>query len=437
MMAGICCGVVGEGETSSAIETSSSRTLKRRKMELLTYKFITDVTVPSPPPAEAAVEPCSMKRQKLELRPSISSSPRECVKGSVVESCEAKSSKDANSDGLRLKNCDVLCDNSISVQVDGKEEFQVENPKYGVTSVCGRRRDMEDAVSAHPYFSNHLEVSVGNGCHFYGVFDGHGCSHVAMKCKERLHEIVKEELEGDKSTSPLWKEMMERSFTRMDEEVQAWNESDKISNCRCELQTPRCDAVGSTAVVSVVTSEKIVVSNCGDSRAVLCRNGVAIPLSSDHKPDRPDELVRIENAGGRVIYWDGARVLGMLAMSRAIGDNYLKPYVIPEPEVTITDRMADDECLILASDGLWDVVSNETACCVARMCLRAQKPPPSPSRSPGGKDEAARVVADSSAESSDKACSDASILLTKLALARHSTDNVSVVVVDLRRERQR
>lgn len=147
------------------------------------------------------------------------------------------------------------------------------------------------------------------------------------------------------------------------------------------------------------------------------------------QPDRPDELVRIEAAGGRVIYWDGARVLGMLAMSRAIGDSYLKPYVISEPEVTVTDRTDDDECLILASDGLWDVVSNDTACGVVRMCLRAQKPP-SPPRSPGSE------AALSSAASSDKACSDASILLTKLALARHSTDNVSVVVVDLRRRNQ-
>jgi protein phosphatase 2C len=104
--------------------------------------------------------------------------------------------------------------------------------------------------------------------------------------------------------------------------------------------------------------------------------------------------------------------------------------VISEPEVTITDRTAEDECLILASDGLWDVVSNETACGVARMCLRAQKPS-SPPRSPGND-----MAVGAASESSDKACSDASILLTKLALARHSTDNVSVVVVDLRRNHQ-
>lgn len=111
-----------------------------------------------------------------------------------------------------------------------------------------------------------------------------------------------------------------------------------------------------------------------------------------------------------MIFWDGPRVLGVLAMSRAIGDNYLKPCVISEPEVTVTRRTPEDECLILASDGLWDVVSNETACGVARMCLQSRKP----------------------REGSDKACSDASVLLTKLAMARQSTDNVSVVVVDLR-----
>ena len=109
-------------------------------------------------------------------------------------------------------------------------------------------------------------------------------------------------------------------------------------------------------------------------------------------------------------------------------DNYLKPFVIPEPDVTVTDRTGEDECLILASDGLWDVVSNDTACGVVRMCLRARKPP-SPPGSPSSDAAAARATI----ESSDKACSDASILLTKLALARHSTDNVSVVVVDLRR----
>ena len=105
-----------------------------------------------------------------------------------------------------------------------------------------------------------------------------------MKCKDRLHEIVKEEI-SPASESAEWKEAMERSFLRMDAEVQERNGAGdfKSSSCRCELQTPQCDAVGSTAVVAVLAPEKIVVSNCGDSRAVLSRNGLAVPLSSDHK----------------------------------------------------------------------------------------------------------------------------------------------------------
>ena len=230
-----------------------------------------------------------------------------------------------------------------------------------------------------------------------------------------MHAIVAKASEKmEPSKSSYWKEVMEKSFACMDSEVAENPSRTRIPDCRCELQTPKCDHVGSTAVVAVVSSNHIVVSNCGDSRAVIGRVGGAVPLSVDHKPDRADELKRIQEAGGRVIYWDGPRVLGVLAMSRAIGDNYLKPYVISEPEVTITERTDDDECLILASDGLWDVVSNETACNIARMCLNGTTP-------------------GVNRESSNKACSDAAILLTKMALARHSADNVSVVVVDLRR----
>jgi protein phosphatase 2C len=97
-----------------------------------------------------------------------------------------------------------------------------------------------------------------------------------------LHELVKEEIE--KKALHEWRSAMERSFTRMDKEVNAWNQGSVAgANCRCELQRPECEAVGSTAVVAIVTPDKIIVANCGDSRAVLCRNGKAVPLSSDHK----------------------------------------------------------------------------------------------------------------------------------------------------------
>lgn len=163
-MAGICCGLVGEGETSAPIEPTS-RTLKRRKMELMpSFKFMADVAVPSP------VE-LSRKRRKLDLCSESSSSlslQKDC--DGRVESYEADGAK--SNEDVRLNHAENLCEKSTPEQVDC--------PKFGVTSVCGRRRDMEDAASIHPCFSQHKEGSTAsNGnLHFYGVFDGHGCSHV-------------------------------------------------------------------------------------------------------------------------------------------------------------------------------------------------------------------------------------------------------------------
>lgn len=402
-MAGMCCGVVGETETPAPVKPSL-RGVRRRRMEINPFKLLAADVAVAPP--ENGPKRQKVKEEVVEAR--------ECH--NAVENC-------VMGKGLLVENGQRETNSLLQIESKVVQKCA----KFGMTSVCGMRRDMEDAVAIHPSFTR-SDRENRDDLNFYGVYDGHGCSHVAMKCKDRLHEIVRDEVDGSEEDS--WKETMERSFSRMDKEVTDWCSAGagvSRSNCKCELRTPQYDAVGSTAVVAVVTSDKIVVSNCGDSRAVLCRNGVAVPLSSDHKPDRPDELERIEKAGGRVIYWDGARVLGVLAMSRAIGDNYLKPFVMPEPEVTVTDRTVEDECLILASDGLWDVVSNDTACGVATMCLRSQKPP-SPPQSPGIEDNVAAA-----GESSDKACSDASILLTKLAFARHSTDNISVVVVDLRR----
>ncbi|PSR95086.1 Protein like [Actinidia chinensis var. chinensis] len=397
-MAKICCGsVVSEGEASTPYEPRS-RAARRRRMEMRRFRF-----------GGSEGTENEEKRQKFGL-----------PTGSVSRDCDNTFDNTLGSGNQRSETKAIMSPPLFTAT------GQPVSPKFGVASICGRRRDMEDAVAIHPFFCRR-EHDSANELHYFGVYDGHGCSHVAMKCRDRLHEVVKEELEN-KEARTEWKNAMEQSFHRMDKEVISWNESMLAANCRCELQSPECDAVGSTAVVAIVTPEKIIVANCGDSRAVLCRNGKAVALSTDHKPDRPDELNRIQAAGGRVIYWDGPRVLGVLAMSRAIGDNYLKPYVSCDPEVTVTDRTVDDDCLILASDGLWDVVSNDTACGVARTCLRGK----------------ARVLASALASSSaereargenaDKACSDAAMLLTKLALARRSSDNVSVVVVDLRRD---
>eukprot|EP00258_Populus_trichocarpa_P042519 XP_024458538.1 protein phosphatase 2C 56-like isoform X2 [Populus trichocarpa] len=290
---------------------------------------------------------------------------------------------------------------------------------WGYTSVIGRRKEMEDAVAVIPSFMSRTCNHVG-GCtapgsrtsseispiHFFGVYDGHGGSQVANFCKERMHEVILEEWDRDQTIDGCewqrrWEATFSSGFGRADSEVLT------------EGVAP--EMVGSTAVVVVLSGCQIITSNCGDSRAVLFRRTEAIPLTVDQKPDRSDELMRIEGQGGRVINWNGARVLGVLAMSRAIGDRYLRPWIIPVPEVTFMTRTDEDECLILASDGLWDVMTNEEVGEVARRILRRWRRSLSDGFSP------AQTVADN---------------LQEIAYGRNSSDNISIIVVDLKKRRR-
>ncbi|XP_021807127.1 protein phosphatase 2C 56-like [Prunus avium] len=293
---------------------------------------------------------------------------------------------------------------------------------WGFTSVIGRRREMEDAVAVIPGFMSRTCDHVG-GCtapgsrtsseispvHFFGVYDGHGGNQVAKFCAERMHEVIAQEWDRETVDGYEWQRKWETAFSigfeRADNELLE------------EAIAP--EMVGSTAVVAILSGCQIITSNCGDSRAVLCRGTETIPLTVDQKPDREDELVRIEGGGGKVINWNGARVFGVLAMSRAIGDRYLRPWIIPVPEITFMTRTDEDECLILASDGLWDVMTNEEVGEVARHLLRRRR------RSISSLTDdipPAQAVADH---------------LTEIAYGRNSSDNISIIVVDLKAKRKR
>eukprot|EP00890_Picochlorum_soloecismus_P000290 jgi/Picsp_1/1261/NSC_04742-R1_protein phosphatase 2c len=168
--------------------------------------------------------------------------------------------------------------------------------------------------------------------------------------------------------------------------------------------------VGTTAVVALISSRSIYVANTGDSRAVLSRNGRAAALTDDHKAAREDETARVEAAGGQILFWNGVRVMGLLAVSRAIGDHSLRPYVIADPELTVVNRHPGDELLVLASDGLWDVMNNQEACALAKKCLLRAR------QKGSTRESAARVAA---------------TVLTRAAVDRGSRDNVTVLVIDL------
>ena len=143
----------------------------------------------------------------------------------------------------------------------------------------------------------------------------------------------------------------------------------------CDAEMRKMDAVqrgddhsGCTAVTVMVTPDHIICANAGDSRAILITGGKAKALSEDHKPNNEVETARIVKAGGTVHM---RRVNGDLAVSRALGDYVYKnshqlpaeaQQVSPEPEFVVHDRdEAADQFVLIACDGIWDVMSNEEA----------------------------------------------------------------------------
>ncbi|CAM8973482.1 unnamed protein product [Rhodiola kirilowii] len=219
----------------------------------------------------------------------------------------------------------------------------------------------------------------------FGVFDGHGGSRASEYLKEHLFDNLTKHPKFMLNT----KLALSQTFSQTDSGF-----------LDAERDTFRDD--GSTASTAILLGNHLYVANVGDSRTVMSKSGKAIALSEDHKPNRRDERKRIEKAGG-VVMWAGTwRVGGVLAMSRAFGNRLLKQFVLAEPDIQDLEISKDMELLVLASDGLWDVVPNEDAISIA---LSEDEP------------EAAAKK------------------LTDVAFARGSCDNITCLVVRFHHEK--
>ncbi|OAY58378.1 probable protein phosphatase 2C 11 isoform X1 [Manihot esculenta] len=208
---------------------------------------------------------------------------------------------------------------------------------YGYSSFKGKRASMED------FYETRISEVEGEMVAFFGVFDGHGGARTA--------EYLKNNLFRNLSTHP---DFIKDTKTAI---VEAFRQTD--ADYLNEEKGQQRDA-GSTASTAVLLGNQLLVANVGDSRVVASRAGSAIPLSIDHKPDRSDERQRIEDAGGFIIWAGTWRVGGVLAVSRAFGDKLLKPYVVAEPEIQ-EEEIDGVDFIIIASDGLWNVLSNADA----------------------------------------------------------------------------
>ncbi|MBA0736671.1 hypothetical protein Gogos_010194 [Gossypium gossypioides] len=223
---------------------------------------------------------------------------------------------------------------------------------------------------------------------------GHGGSHAAEYLKQHLFENLMKHPKFITDTK-----LAISAFKNSDILCETYPQTD-VDFLDSERNTYRDD--GSTASTAVLVGNHLYVANVGDSRTIISKAGEAIPLSEDHKPNRTDERKRIENAGG-VVMWAGTwRVGGVLAMSRAFGDRMLKQFVVAEPEIQDKEIDEEFELLVLASDGLWDVVPNEDAVSLAG----AEEEP----------EKAARK-------------------LTEAAFTRGSADNITCIVVRFHHEK--
>eukprot|EP00210_Caulerpa_lentillifera_P004524 g4317.t1 len=175
------------------------------------------------------------------------------------------------------------------------------------------------------------------------------------------------------------------------------------------------DESGTTAILALVSNNVLCFSHCGDCRGVLFQNGGEImQLTREHSPASTAEEKRISELGGYVLTLgraDVPRVMGVLSMTRSIGDFGLKPFIIPNPETTILRRSVRDEFIVLASDGLWGVLNNSEVCDLVNKCFEC---------------------VESKGLSRHNASKLATHFLIKTAMDHGSSDNITVFVIDLR-----
>lgn len=221
--------------------------------------------------------------------------------------------------------------------------------RYGIGSMQGWRCEMEDSHNAKVGLGDRLD-----DWNFFAVFDGHAGAKVSEHSARNLLDYI---IATDEFRDNDIVKGIHTGFLRLDEKMRDLPE-----------MASGADKSGTTAVCTFVTPEHVYVANCGDSRAVLCRDGQPVFTTEDHKPVLPGEKERIQNAGGAVVI---QRINGSLAVSRALGDYEYKSdkclgqceqLVSPEPEIFCQDRKENDNFLVIACDGIWDVMSNADVC---------------------------------------------------------------------------
>lgn len=211
---------------------------------------------------------------------------------------------------------------------------------------------------------------------YFAVFDGHGGNKAAHFAAKNMHESFKNHFSQNNDQDVF--KALKTALLEINKQL---------------VRRPSNE--GCVAGIIVVSNEKVYSCNLGDVRSIMVYpDGKYERISHDHRASDPEEQKYIESRGGRVIQ---NRLEGILEVSRALGDGELKKYINTEPFTLEKDRI-DGAKVIMACDGVWDVVDDEIA---VKIVLKNADP-----------NAAAMSIADQ-------------------AMENHTTDNVSVVVIDL------
>lgn len=225
---------------------------------------------------------------------------------------------------------------------------------------------------------------------YFAIFDGHAGTFAADWCGKKLH-IILEDVIKKNPNAPI-PELLDQTFTTVDSQLEKlplknsgctaaiavlrWEErvpssvsqtgsqsiapalaratektADKVSegaDAKSEAKNPETERAKLKGAAS--RQRVLYTANVGDARIILCRSGKALRLSYDHKGSDENEGKRITNAGGLIL---NNRVNGVLAVTRALGDSYMKDLVTGHPYTTETVVQPDmDEFIIIACDGV-------------------------------------------------------------------------------------
>jgi protein phosphatase 1L len=249
---------------------------------------------------------------------------------------------------------------------------------YGLAEEVGLRAGMEDKHAIYDFPDKEFFSAE--------IYDGHGGPQAAAYACEMLTpifihnlEVERQQHEQDRSAPA---DLLRDAYLATDRFI-----------------TERTFEAGTTAATMYLFGDGFIAANAGDTRIVIGTAGGAEVLTVDHRPGLSAEKRRVEKAGGRVIIRGVPRVEGILAVSRSLGDGLLKAFISPEPRIVEGYLGRDNDYVLLACDGVWDVLEPEEAMAGVRGA--------------GNPESAAETV-------------------KKMAVGHGSTDNITVLVLDIR-----